>query len=89
MIKITVGEKLELNGYDDTIIFSGDGFEFNKSFIGVSLDGRAIYDYDLMLNELMELHNWDIESASDWLNYNTIRALNYMGSKAPIIIERL
>jgi len=44
---MTAEEKLVENGYEDVIIFSGDSYD--DALIGVSSDGRAIYDFDLMV----------------------------------------
>ena len=35
------------NGYEDTVIFTNPSY--SKAFIGVSTDGRAIYDYYKMV----------------------------------------
>ena len=37
----------------------------------------------------MEKENWPMEDATEWINYNTIRSLPYMGEDAPIIMNRL
>lgn len=80
-------EKLLENGYEG-IKFLTD-YSYDDALIGVSEDDRAIYDYDKMVEWLMEKDNLSSEEAIDWINYNTIRALPYMGSKAPIIMYRL
>lgn len=55
---------------------------FNNSIIGISYDGRAIYDFDLMEEESI-----DFEDALEFIEYNTLRALPYMGDNAPIILD--
>ena len=52
-------------------------------------DGRAVYDYDLMILWLMKKENWPFDDAAEWISYNTLRALPYMGEDAPIIVNRL
>ena len=37
----------------------------------------------------METEGWDEIDAVEWIDYNTIRALPYMGENAPMIIHRL
>ena len=64
-------------------------YSYDDALIGVSEDGRAIYDYDKMIEWLMEEEDWSYEEAVDWVNYNTIRALPYMGEGAPIIMYAL
>ena len=39
-----------------------------------------------MVEELMLDEGWDEEEAIEWLDYNTMRALAYMGDRAPIIL---
>ena len=86
---ITAKEKLLLHGYDETLVLDSDGFEFNESFVGVTEDRRAVYDYELMIDELMKIHSCDKDSAVEWLDCNTLRAIDCMGEQAPIVIKRL
>ena len=80
-------DKLIENGYEDTLLFSD--FSYDDALIGVSEDGRAIYDYDKMVAWLMEEEGWSSDEAIEWIEYNTIRALPYAGPKAPIIMYSL
>ena len=57
--------------------------------IGISEDERAIYDFDLMVEWLMKNDGMTSEEAIEWIEYNTIRSLPYVGDKAPIIMYRL
>ena len=70
-------------GYEDAIVFVNP--DFCKAFVDASEDGRAIYDYELMVESLMEDDEMDEIDAIEFIEYNTIRALPYMGPKAPII----
>lgn len=65
------------------------GFSFDEALIGISDDNRAIYDYDKMVGWLVDEENFSEEEAEEWINYNTLRALPYFGSKAPIIMYPL
>lgn len=69
----------------DSIVL--DDESYGNSIIGVTLDGRIIYDYDLMIEELMQDDDCSMEEAIDWINYNTLRAIPYMGNKAPVIVN--
>lgn len=84
---MTAGEKLVENGYEDMIIFSDDSYD--DALIGVSSDGRAIYDFDLMVQWLMDQDNMDYTEAVEWIEYNTIRSLPYVGDAAPIVMYNL
>jgi hypothetical protein len=67
-----------------------DNPSFDNSIIGVSSgSGRVIYSYDKMIEEFMKDNNVRDIDAIDWIEYNTIRALPYMGENAPIICEGL
>lgn len=69
---------------EDAILF--DNMSYDSSIVGVTTDGRVVYDYDKMILELMEDEEWSYDEAVDWIEYNTIRSLPYAGENAPIII---
>ena len=77
-------EKLMDAGYEDVMIL--DGYEYDDALIGVTTDGRAVYDFDKMVECLMNKEGWSDIDAIEWIEYNTIRSLPYFGSKAPIIM---
>lgn len=64
-------------------------YSYDDALIGVSEDGRAIYNYELMIEWLMDKEGWTDNEAVEWIDYNTIRALPYMGSDAPIVMYPL
>lgn len=79
-----------------------DNQSYDNSIVGVEeATGRVIYDYDKMVEELAseyffaqnaeedEYQSYDDcrLAAIEWIEYNTIRALPYLGEKAPIIIH--
>lgn len=82
-----VRELIEDNEYENVIIFSNP--DYASAFIGISEDGRAVYDYEKMIDYLMWKENWSDNEAVEFIEYNTIRALPYMGEKAPIIVYPL
>ena len=69
----------------DAVVF--DNQSYDNSIIGTTFDGRAIYDFDKMAEELAHDEGWTINDAIDWIEYNTFRALPYGGDKAPIIVQ--
>lgn len=69
---------------DGALVF--DNHAYDNSIIGVTLDGRVVYGYEPMVNELMTDEGWDELDAIEWIEYNTIRAIPYCGEKAPIIV---
>ena len=69
----------------DTLVF--DNYAYDHSIIGVSLDCRAIYSFEKMVEELMLDEGWGELTAIEWIEYNTIRVLPYGGEKTPIIVS--
>ena len=69
---------------EEAIVF--DNMSYDNSIVGVTTDGRVVYDYDKMIEELMQDEEWSYEDAVEWIEYNTIRSLPYGGPDAPIIM---
>ena len=80
-------EKLLDNGYEG-VKFLTD-FSYDDALIGVTEDERAVYDYNKMVEWLVENEEFTEEEAADWISYNTIRALPYFGEGCPIIMYPL
>lgn len=80
-------ERLLDAGYEDVKYLVN--FSYDDALIGVSHDGRAIYNFDLMVDWLMKKEGWSDIEAIEWLEFNTIRALPYMGKDSPIIMYSL
>ena len=72
---------------DDALVF--DNMSYDNSIIGITLDGRVIYDYDRMILELMLDEVWSYDDAVEWIEYNTLRSLGYAGNKAPIVVSNV
>jgi hypothetical protein len=74
---------------EDALRFENPSFD--NSIVAVDYDGRLIYDYDLMVEELMKQDDISGEEAIDFISYNTLRSLDYMtDKKKPIVImERI
>jgi hypothetical protein len=84
---MTAEEKLLDAGYYDVVVFSNPGYD--DALIGVTTDNQAVYDYDKMLEYLVNHDNMSEDEAADFISYNTLRALPYAGESAPIIIYSL
>ena len=52
----------------------------------MSQDGRLVYDYDKMVEHLMEKEKWSEEDAMDFIDYNAIPTIPYMGEKHPVVV---
>ena len=77
-------ERILNAGYEDVTYLTN--YSYDDALIGISDDNRAVYDYDKMVKWLMEKEEFTEEEAIELIDYNTIRALPYMGEKAPIIM---
>lgn len=74
-------------GYEDAVIFTNP--DYDSAILGVSHDGRVIYDYDLMIESLMLEDEMKMDEAMDFIDYNTVRALPYAGDNGPIILYKI
>jgi hypothetical protein len=77
-------ERLLNAEYEDVIIFKD--YSYDDALIGVTDNNRAVYDYMKMVDWLVEKEGWTEIEAIEWIDYNTLRALPYMGEGAPIIM---
>jgi len=84
---MTAEERLLEYGYEDVKYLVNEGYD--DALIGVSDDGRAIYDFGLMIEWLMTQYDWSDTEAIEWIETNTLRALPYMGEGAPIVMYGL
>lgn len=78
-------QKLVDNDCEDTIVFENP--DYADAFVGVTMDDVAVYDYEKMIESLMEQDNIDRFEAAEFIDYNTVGA--YFGEKTPIIIRKL
>ena len=79
---------LDEDELDHIIVLEGD--EFADGAIGLTIDNNLVYSYEKLIDSLTEVYGSETD-AIDWLEYNTIRSLSYMGSygNEPIIIHEL
>ena len=75
------------NGYEGTIILENPSFL--SAICGIDENGRVVYLYDKMIEDLMLTEKMSFEDAVEFIDYNSIRALPYMGESAPLVIRNL
>ena len=80
-------DRLLENGYEDVVILSN--YSYDDALIGVTHDNRAVYDFDKMVQWLVDTQGFTQDEAVEWIEYNTIRALEYAGPEAPVIVYTL
>lgn len=73
---------IEKKGYKDLKIFRG--CDYITAVVDVTENG-VVYDYDKMVDYLVEKNAMTYEDAIEWIDYNTLRAIPYMGANPPII----
>lgn len=71
-------------GFEDVIIFSDPSYD--TALIGVTIDNEAVYDYEKMVEYLVDFENMTYEEAADFISYNS--SFRY-GSGYPIIMYPL
>lgn len=84
---MTAAERLQAAGYEDVVIL--ENYSYDDALVGVTEDGRAVYDFERMVRWLVETEGMDELEAVEWIEYNTIRALSYEDDSAPIIMYPL
>jgi len=85
--EVTAEEKIQNAGLVDVVLLKD--YSYDDALIGVTEDGRAVYDFDKMVAWLVETQGFEELEAIEWIEYNTIRALPYYGPDAPLIIYPL
>lgn len=77
----------ELESLNDKLVFLGDKPEQYKSaIVGVTHDyNHLIYSYEKFKDCLVS-EGMTPEEADDWIGYNTVRSIPYMGEYAPILM---
>ena len=80
----TLKEWLRDNDHEDTALFESP--DFLSAIMGITEDGRLIYSYQRMVASLIAEDHIDEDEAIEFIDYNTIRTIPYMGEKAPIIM---
>lgn len=70
-------------GHDDTVVLENP--DYADCVVGIDAEGRVIYSYERMVDHLIIADGMTRDEAMEFIDYNTVRALDYMGEKAPVI----
>lgn len=82
----------ELSEINENLVFIGDKPEQYKSAIlGLtSDDNHVVYSYNKLVDAMMkENPEWTETDAIEWIDVNTLRAIQYVGENAPMVIYDL
>ena len=71
-------------GYESSIVFENP--DYDSAIVGTDTEGRVIYDFDKMVEHLMDVDGMERDEAIEFIEYNTIRSIPYAGEMAPIIM---
>jgi len=72
------------NASEQTVVLENPSFL--RAVVGVSDQNKVCYSYPKMILWLMEDEGMTYEDAAEFISYNTVRAIPYMGEMAPIIV---
>lgn len=81
---MAINQKIRNKLPANAIVFEQPAYD--NSIIGTTFDGKAIYDFELMVEELMHDEGWDEIDAIEWIEYNAIRILPYAGEQRPLVV---
>ncbi len=84
---MNAAERLKEWGCEGVVVFTDFGYD--SALIGVTLDNRAVYDFDKMVDWLRFNQGFEYDEAVEWIDYNTLKVISYAGRNAPIIMQRL
>ena len=70
-------------GYEDVVLFEDP--EYDEAIIGVTDDFRAVYDFDLMVECLVNNYSMSEMEAADFICFNA----SFSTSDMPVIMYRL
>ena len=73
--------------YEDAVVLESP--DYLGAIVGVSEDGRVIYDYEKMAQCLMETDGLDYEEATEFIDFNTLGALPFMCENKAIILNKI
>ena len=71
-------------GDTESVFFTNP--DYIDAIIGIIDDGRIVYSYSKMVENLMLNDIMSYEDAIEFIDYNTVRSLPHMGEHSPIIV---
>lgn len=78
---MSVVDKILDMGFEDVIIFEAPSYD--TAFVGVTNSNQAVYDYNKMIEYLVDNDDMTSEEAADFISYNSSY---YYGEDYPLII---
>ena len=87
MTELEIEQMLIDNGCEHAAYFTNPSYD--TAIVGVTNDDRVVYDYDKMVEFLMDTEGWTEIESIEWIEINAMRAIPFMGSQSPIIMYKL
>ena len=80
----------ELTGINENLVYLGDRPEqYKDAIVGITYDGNHIVYSVEKFTECLMKEGMTEEDATEWIGYNTARAISYMGEYAPILMNEM
>jgi hypothetical protein len=79
---------------DTTVTLIGtddDNVDYAPAIIGVTHKPHiaVVYSMSKLIECFMHVNKWSHETATEWVDFNVVRALPYYGNNSPILVEDL
>lgn len=75
-------------GLEESIVFENP--DYDSAIVGYDAnDYRVVYDFEKMVEYLMDTNGMTYEDAVEFIEYNTIRAIPYAGPNSPIVVYNI
>lgn len=80
----------EFEEMNENLVYLGDPpSQYRDAIIGITEDyNHVVYSYDKFAKCLVK-EGMTPEEADEWIGFNTVRSLPYMGECAPILMHEL
>lgn len=81
-------DEIEAAGFSPDEVVRFDSPQYDDAAVGITDEGRLVYDYDLMVKSLAAQDGISDDEAAEFIDYNAMRSLPYVGKGAPIVFHR-
>lgn len=85
-VNLKIREALKGIADDEALYFENPSFD--NSIVGVTPEGKLVYEWNKMIDELADDDGISAEEATEFIDYNTLRSIGYW-DMAPVVIDTL
>lgn len=72
-------------GYEEAVVLCQD---FDTAIIGITEDGRVVYDHEKMVKKMMDQYGIERKDAINYIDHTTVIAVPFI-ENGPIIIHMI